>query len=54
MSDKLSLIASLPSGELQGWFDALGKYQAEKPGERAALMDRARKIGYEIKGVSRG
>lgn len=42
MADKLEQIAGLSSEELQGWWDTLGKFRAELPGERAALLARAK------------
>lgn len=44
-SPKLDQIATLSAGEVEGWWSVLGKYRAELPGERAALLARGKALG---------
>lgn len=50
---KLTAIATLPEGELRGWwlYVVVRGHRAEIEGERAALLSRARKLGIYLSEV---
>jgi hypothetical protein len=52
--DKLATIATLPEGELRGWwrYVCVINRRPEFDGERAALLARARQIGISFNEVS--
>ncbi|WHZ35738.1 hypothetical protein [Sagittula sp. MA-2] len=53
MTEVLDRIRTLTGQEIDGWWWQITEIQArpELPGERAALIARAREIRHEIKGV---
>lgn len=51
---KLAMIRVLPRGELLGWWENFEAYRAAFPGEKAALMDRARMLGFSLPAAPKG
>lgn len=45
---KLSQIATLPAGEIEGWYQQVKSTRGFFPGERAALMQRAKELGVKL------
>jgi hypothetical protein len=46
--DKLAMIDRLPAGELLGWWEYLGKFRPNFPGEKVALEMRAKRLGVTL------
>ena len=51
---KLRQIKELPKLELLGWWENFETYRAAFPGEKAALMDRARMLGCSLPAAPKG
>ena len=55
-SHKLAMIATLPEGELRGWwrYVCIREMRRAFDGERAALLVRARQLGIEFEKLKMG
>lgn len=51
---KLETIRTLPGGQLAGWWRYVHGYRAPFPGEIAALMERAQRLGISLPAAQSG
>ena len=51
---KLAMIRTLPGGQLAGWWRYVHGYRAPFPGEIAALMERAQRLGISLPAAPSG